>query len=77
MSRIPTINARRMERVLFQLGFVKTRQKGSHAFYRHADGRATTVPHHKSRDLARPLVMAILADIEVDSKEFLRILEGR
>ncbi len=40
MSKFPSIKARQMEQALFRLGFVKTRQKGSHAFYRHADGRA-------------------------------------
>jgi HicA toxin of bacterial toxin-antitoxin, len=32
-----------MERVLQRLGFARVRQKGSHVFYRHADGRTTTV----------------------------------
>jgi predicted RNA binding protein YcfA (HicA-like mRNA interferase family) len=32
-----------MERVLTELGFVPVRRKGSHVFYRHADGRTTTV----------------------------------
>lgn len=45
-----------MERVLLGLGFVAVRQRGSHVFYRHGDGRTTTVPHHASRDLAGPLV---------------------
>lgn len=74
MSNIPSIKVRQMERALFRMGFVKTRQKGSHAFYRHSDGRATTVPHHRGRDLAKPLVKAILADIEVSPEDFLNIL---
>jgi predicted RNA binding protein YcfA (HicA-like mRNA interferase family) len=52
------------------------RQKGSHGFYRHADGRTTTVPHHKGRDLAVPLVRAILADIQLSPAEFLRLLKS-
>jgi predicted RNA binding protein YcfA (HicA-like mRNA interferase family) len=39
-------------------------------FYKHADGRRTTVPHHKGRDLAPPLVRKILADIRVSEDEF-------
>lgn len=74
MTKIPSIKARELEKALFRLGFVKTRQKGSHAFYRHADGRATTVPHHRGRDLAKPLVKAILADIDISPEEFLNIL---
>jgi predicted RNA binding protein YcfA (HicA-like mRNA interferase family) len=43
-----------MDRALRKLGFARIRQRGSHVFYRHADGRTTTVPHHKRRDLAVP-----------------------
>ncbi|MEA3293843.1 MAG: type II toxin-antitoxin system HicA family toxin [Euryarchaeota archaeon] len=43
-----------MDKLLFKLGFRKVRQKGSHVFYRHPDGRTTTVPHHFGRYLARP-----------------------
>jgi len=46
MSRLPIVDAKAMERILFAFGFAKTRQKGSHAFYRHPDGRTTTLPHH-------------------------------
>ncbi len=49
MSKLKLINARTMEKLLLRLGFEKVRQKGSHAFYRHIDGRTTTVPHHKTR----------------------------
>jgi predicted RNA binding protein YcfA (HicA-like mRNA interferase family) len=63
-----------MDRVLRSLGFISVRQRGSHMFYRHADGRTTTVPHHKGRDLAVPLVRAILADIRLSPGEFLRHL---
>ena len=33
MSRLPIVDAKTMERVLLHLGFAKTRQRGSHAFY--------------------------------------------
>jgi predicted RNA binding protein YcfA (HicA-like mRNA interferase family) len=58
-----------------KLGFEAVRQKGSHVFYRHPDGRTTTVPHHKGRDLARPLIREILREIELNPDEFLRELE--
>jgi predicted RNA binding protein YcfA (HicA-like mRNA interferase family) len=54
--------------VLKKLGFVRVRQRGSHGFYRHPEGRTTTVPHHKGRDLAVPLV---LANIHISPDEFL------
>lgn len=63
MTKPRIVSAVKMEKLLFSLGFEKTRQKGSHAFYRHPDGRTTTVPHHRARDLSRPLIRDILKDI--------------
>ena len=51
MSRIPVIDAKTFEKLLLKLGFQAIRQKGSHVFYRHLDGRYTTLPHHKGNDL--------------------------
>ena len=74
MSRLPTVDARTLERVLITLGFQRERQRGSHVFYRHPDGRFTTVPHHPGRDISRPLLAAILREIGVSREEFLKIL---
>jgi predicted RNA binding protein YcfA (HicA-like mRNA interferase family) len=64
-----------MEKLLLRLGFEKVRQKGSHAFYRHADGRMTTLPHHKGRILARPLIREILREIEITVEDYNSYLE--
>ena len=58
MSRLPVVNFRQMEEILLRLGFIAIRQKGSHVFYRHPDGRTTTLPKHPGRDLARPLMVS-------------------
>ncbi|MCK4224912.1 MAG: type II toxin-antitoxin system HicA family toxin [candidate division Zixibacteria bacterium] len=70
MSRLRIVNFETMEKVLFALGFKAVRQKGSHVFYRHADGRTTTVPKHSGRDLARPLIREILREIELTPEQF-------
>ncbi|MFH0887076.1 MAG: type II toxin-antitoxin system HicA family toxin [bacterium] len=59
-----------MEKLLLFLGFKNVRQKGSHVFYRHSDGRTTTVPHHKGRVLARPLIREILQEIEISVNDY-------
>jgi len=64
-----------MESVLLRLGFDRVRQKGSHVFYRHPDGRTTTVPHHGGRDLARPLVREILREIDLTPDQFRQELD--
>ncbi len=75
MTRLPVVAASTMEKVLFYLGFYRVRQKGSHVFYRHPDGRTTTVPHHPGRDLARPLIREILREIELAPADYLDILQ--
>lgn len=70
MSKLKLINAKEMEKLLLRLGFEKVRQKGSHVFYRHPDGRVTTVPHHKAKLLARPLIREILREIEITIEEY-------
>jgi predicted RNA binding protein YcfA (HicA-like mRNA interferase family) len=47
------VEPRVMDPVLKKLGFARVREKGSHVFNRHPDGRTTC-------DLAAPLVRAIL-----------------
>jgi predicted RNA binding protein YcfA (HicA-like mRNA interferase family) len=75
VSRLPIVNFKTMEKVLLRLGFQAVRQKGSHVFYRHPDGRTTTMPNHPGRDLARPLLREILREIELTPEQFREELE--
>jgi predicted RNA binding protein YcfA (HicA-like mRNA interferase family) len=47
------------------LVFVKFDNAVSHKQFRHADGRATTVPFHKGRDISPVLLRKIAEDIRV------------
>jgi predicted RNA binding protein YcfA (HicA-like mRNA interferase family) len=64
-----------MEAILLGWGFQRIRQKGSHVFYRHPDGRTTTVPDHGRRDLGRPLIRDILREAEMTPDQFHKALE--
>jgi predicted RNA binding protein YcfA (HicA-like mRNA interferase family) len=75
MTRLPIVDSKTMEKILVRLGFKPVRQKGSHIFYSHPDGRTTTVPHHHARDLARPLIREILREIELTPEQFKQELE--
>lgn len=46
MSKLPLLTAREWIKILFKMGFVLKRQKGSHAFFEHSDGRTTVIPIH-------------------------------
>ena len=69
------VNFKTVDKVLRHLGFAAVRQKGSHIFYRHTDGRTTTLPNHGNRDIARPLMREILREISVSPDEFVKLLE--
>ncbi|MBX2904800.1 MAG: type II toxin-antitoxin system HicA family toxin [Taibaiella sp.] len=74
MSKLPVVDAKTLERVLLMLGFKFVRQKGSHKFYRHDDGRYTTIPHHGSDDLGCPLIREILKQVEFPNEDYIKIL---
>jgi predicted RNA binding protein YcfA (HicA-like mRNA interferase family) len=52
------------------LGFIKTRQTGSHERWNHADGRAVTIPLHGSREIGPPLFFKILRQLAITLEEF-------
>jgi predicted RNA binding protein YcfA (HicA-like mRNA interferase family) len=56
---------------LERLGFFVVRQRGSHVQYRHGDGRGTTVPMHRGRDIAPALLRQIARDIGMSADEFI------
>jgi predicted RNA binding protein YcfA (HicA-like mRNA interferase family) len=75
MSKLPMANFKTMDKILHHLDFAAVRQKGSHVFYRHADGRTTTLPNHGNKDIARPLMREILREISISPDEFVELLE--
>jgi predicted RNA binding protein YcfA (HicA-like mRNA interferase family) len=71
MPRMPIIQAKVMIKFLMALGFEQVRQKGSHKFFRHPDGRTTTVPDHRGEDLGRGITSKILKDAEMTRDDFM------
>ena len=74
-SDVPIVSAVALVRALKRMGFVLLRKsKGSHVQFGHPDGRRTTVPLHKGRDIGPGLMRKILRDIEMsgdDLREYL------
>ncbi len=71
MGNIPVLKPQEVVRILEKLGFREVRQKGSHKQFRHEDGRATTVPFHKGRDISPRLLRQIVNDINITIEAFL------
>ncbi len=73
MSRLAPISARELQTLLSRLGFQRVRQKGSHAFWQHPDGRITVVPVHKGEDIGRGLLRQILRDLDLTPEVFAKL----
>ncbi len=72
MSKLPLLKARKLIKILNELDFIKVRQKGSHCFLSHADGRTTVVPNHS--EIRIKLLVKIAKDIKLEKEEFLKLL---
>ena len=74
MSNLPIIKPLKLIKILHKLGFEKSRQSGSHIFFkRELDGRTTVVLFH-NKDIGRGLLKDILDDINMSPKEFVKNL---
>ena len=60
---------------LQRAGFEVTRQRGSHHFLRHSDGRVTTVPVHSGETIGPGLLSKILRDVKLSRAELERLLK--
>ena len=75
MTETPVLTARQLIRALRRLGFVQIRSRGSHRRFEHPDGRKTTVPVHRGRDIPRGLLRQIVAaDVGITMDEFITLL---
>jgi len=74
MSKLPLLTAKELIIKLLHLGFVMKRQKGSHKFFQHDDGRTTVIPDHGSEKIDRGLLNKIIKqDLQMSVDEFLDV----
>ena len=74
-SKLPILKPEELIRALEKIGFTCTRKsKGSHFRYKHLDGRRTTVPVHKGKDISRGLLRKILRDVDISVEELHQLL---
>jgi predicted RNA binding protein YcfA (HicA-like mRNA interferase family) len=72
--RLPDVKAAHLGRALERAGFRKVRQKGSHATYKHSDGRRATIPVHPARTVPKATLRAILRDVGLSVDDLLKLL---
>lgn len=72
-KKYPILKPSEVVAILEKLGFQQVRQRGSHKQMRHDDGRCTTVPCHKGRDLSPIMLRQIAKDIDLTVEDLLRL----
>jgi predicted RNA binding protein YcfA (HicA-like mRNA interferase family) len=67
---MPSGTAREFQNVARKLGFMKTRQTGSHERWNHPDGRAVTIPLHGGREIGPTLFYKSLRQLGIREERF-------
>ena len=71
---MPVVEPKDLVRVLGRLGFILFHQVGSHAQFKHADGRRVTVSIHAGQEIGRRTLRGIIRDLDISIEEFRELL---
>ena len=74
VNKLPSVKARQVIKVLEAMGFQRIRQSGSHATYRHPDGRWTIVSIHPGKTIPKGTLRKIIHDAGLTVDEFTALL---
>ena len=74
-GKLPLFDAKEVIKILNKMGFEVIRQRGSHIYMKHKDGRCTVVPMHAGRDIGRGLLKRILNEIDMSREDFLKFVK--
>lgn len=77
MAKLPVVKTRALVRALERLGFYKRHQVGSHAHFKHLDGRRTTVYIHEGKDIGKKTLKGIITDLNMTVDEFVTALRKK
>ena len=75
MSKLPLLTGKELISILKTLGFIEKRQKGSHVFLAHENGKSTVVPIHSGETIGRGLLLEIIDDIGMAKEEFIKLIQ--
>lgn len=72
--KLPLLSSKELCKILNKMGFEEIRQKGSHKYFKHSNGRATVVPIHSNRKIGRGLLRRIINEIQINRDKFLKLI---
>lgn len=71
MPRLPVLKVKELVNVLQKMDFFMHHQTGSHAQFKHLDGRRTTISIHYGKDIPNGTLRSILRDIKISPQELI------
>jgi predicted RNA binding protein YcfA (HicA-like mRNA interferase family) len=77
MTIYPSLTGKELIAALKREEFIIERQRGSHVFMRHPDGRATVIPVHSGETIGPGLLSKILRDAEMTRDDLIKLLKKR
>ena len=72
-KKLPILAGKEIIKALAKVGFVPVRQKGSHVFLRHVDGRRTVV--HLHEEVNKSTLMDIIEQTKLARQDFLELIK--
>ncbi|MCP4221673.1 MAG: addiction module toxin, HicA family [bacterium] len=75
MLKLKIIKRKNLEKLLLGYGFSKVDRKGVHSYYKHPDGRSTTLIRYRGRKMAPSLLREILREIKMNPKDYHAMVE--
>jgi len=74
MSKISNLTAIDLVKIIKKIGFEFVRQRGSHMFFKHPDGRITTIPNHPGQKIGQGLLNTIIKkDLQLSREAFIEL----
>lgn len=74
MNKIKPLPSKKVIKALEEIGFEQIRQKGSHLFLQHPDGRTTIVPVHPTEKLGKGMITKIIKDVKITRDEWIELI---
>jgi len=73
-EKLPRLTASQVIKALERVGFLFSRQSGSHMIFRSSDGRRATVPFHAGKILHPKILKSIMKEANLSVEELSDLL---
>ena len=73
-AKLPRVTAMQIIKVLHKLGFILTRQSGSHKIFRNSEGKRVTVPFHAGVILHPKVIKSVIDAADISIEELKELL---